>query len=245
MPSFTIIASNGVPVRIDWPTMACCQATDVAVVVEADLQPCARHRAVVAAAHVVLARPDHLDRRLPPIALARLDRLDDDVGIGHRAPAEAAAGLHHMQRRPSPASTPAICADRLVEVGHLVPAQISSTSPFSVARPRSAAPSRRARDRGTRSRPRWSWPPWPARRRRRRRCAADRRARLVRQLPVFGEELGGAALLGRAVVPVDLRAPRGPSWRPRCSRRPPRRRAGSAPRRRRPHRLGRRWRRSS
>ena len=32
-----------------------------------------------------------------PIALPTDDRLGDDVGIGDRAPAEAAAGHHHVQ----------------------------------------------------------------------------------------------------------------------------------------------------
>ena len=42
MPSFTIIASNGVPAMIDWPTMRCCHATDVARRVEPGAQRVAR-----------------------------------------------------------------------------------------------------------------------------------------------------------------------------------------------------------
>ena len=51
---------------------------------------------VVAAAHVVLARPDHLDRR--PDGLGNLHGLAHEVAVGHRPPAEAAAQQRRVQR---------------------------------------------------------------------------------------------------------------------------------------------------
>ena len=45
-----------------------------------------------------------------PIALRDRDRLGDDVGIGDRPAAEAAAGHHHVQLAPAPASIPAMPA---------------------------------------------------------------------------------------------------------------------------------------
>ena len=61
-----------------------------AVRADADLDAVHVHRAVVAAPHVVFARPDQLDRRAAQ-ALRDLGRLALDVRVRHGAPAEAAA----------------------------------------------------------------------------------------------------------------------------------------------------------
>ena len=130
---------------------------------------------------------------------------------------------------------PAICGrDRLVEVGHLVAAPDLEHAVLPAAPRRSAAPARRGRDRGTRTRPRSPSPRRRAPRPRRRRCARPppRLGRSSRRYSA--SELGGAARLGRALVPLDRQRlaalHRGPGvLRPRR-----RRRAGSAPRRPRP-----------
>ena len=57
-----------------------------------------------------------------PIALRGRHRLDDHVGVGDGAPAEAAAGLHHVQPHLVRRACPRPGRRRLVEVGHLVPA---------------------------------------------------------------------------------------------------------------------------
>ena len=66
----SIIASNGPPAMIDWPTMWCSQATMLAVGVEPGLQRVHVGRPVAPALHVVLAGPLHLDRRAPVRARA-------------------------------------------------------------------------------------------------------------------------------------------------------------------------------
>jgi hypothetical protein len=69
----------------------------VAVRVQPGLHRVVVGRPVAAALHVVLARPQHLDRRLGADRLQRAHHLDDDVGIGHRPAPEEAAGRHRVQ----------------------------------------------------------------------------------------------------------------------------------------------------
>jgi len=66
-----------------------------AVVTEAGPDEVVHHRAVVAAADVVLTGPDHLDRRLH--RHGDLHRLAHEVGVSHSAPAEAAAEEHGVE----------------------------------------------------------------------------------------------------------------------------------------------------
>ena len=76
-------------------------ADDVARRIDARAQRVHVHRTVVAALHVVLARPHHLDR---DARLAGLDQRHGDrhrfqhvVGRGTRAASEAAAGVEHVE----------------------------------------------------------------------------------------------------------------------------------------------------
>ena len=78
----------------DEPVAEC---DDLAVRVETGFELMDEGRTITAAAHVVLARPLHFDRRLPADGLGDGDRFDDDIGIRDRAAAEAAAGFHHME----------------------------------------------------------------------------------------------------------------------------------------------------
>jgi hypothetical protein len=71
-------------------------AVELAAGVEGGFEHMVEHRAVVAAAHVVLAQPDQLDRRLAADRLDDLRGLDDVVGTGAGAAAEAAAGVEHV-----------------------------------------------------------------------------------------------------------------------------------------------------
>ena len=80
------------------------------------------HRPVATAAHVVFARPLHLHRRAPADRLRDRDSLDDHVGVGDRASAEAAARLHHVQPNLVGRGLCHLSGSRLIEVGHLVPA---------------------------------------------------------------------------------------------------------------------------
>ena len=154
-------------------------------------------RPVAAAAHVVLAGPLHLDRRLPA------DRLGDA-----RPPRRS---RRHRRRRAGRSCRPVFitCSltlsgvdagdlggDRLVEIGHLVAApDLERAVVVHAARPRSAAPARHGRGRGTRTSPRATL---RGRRRapppRRRRCAPSPRRLPCASSRVFGQELGGAAL---------------------------------------------------
>ncbi|HYN39581.1 MAG TPA: molybdopterin cofactor-binding domain-containing protein, partial [Rhodospirillales bacterium] len=68
---------------------------------------------------VVLAGPLQRDRRPPVDRLRRLHRLDDDVAIGHGAPAEAAAGLHHVQAHLVVRHAGDLRRDRLIGIGNL------------------------------------------------------------------------------------------------------------------------------
>ena len=61
---FCIIASNGVPAMIDWPTIDLLPGADRAVGADAALQPVHVDRPIVAAANVVLAQPEMLDRTM-------------------------------------------------------------------------------------------------------------------------------------------------------------------------------------
>ncbi len=73
---------------------------DVALCVQPQLGAVHMCRAVVAAADVVLAAPDHLDRTGlagRPVSLGHVNRFHQIVGRGHGAPAKAAAGHHRMQ----------------------------------------------------------------------------------------------------------------------------------------------------
>ena len=94
MPFLTSIASNGVPATIDWPDDYLLPGDGGALRIDADAQAVDVRRPVVAAAHVVLARPDDLDRRAR--RLRDLNRLGDDVARRGRAAAEAAAQEHRV-----------------------------------------------------------------------------------------------------------------------------------------------------
>ncbi len=101
MPSFTRCFSNGVPFRSDCPTIVWFQPRSVFRGVETDHDAVHDQRPVVAAADVVLARPDHLDRRVDAGLLHRLrdvHGLHQVIGRRDGAPAEAAAGQHRVQR---------------------------------------------------------------------------------------------------------------------------------------------------
>jgi hypothetical protein len=90
MPFLTIPWANGVFETIDWPTILFRHATSR----PSASRPALRlwtHRPIPAAAHVVLARPLHLDRRAPAKRFRDRDRLDDDIGASHSASAETAA----------------------------------------------------------------------------------------------------------------------------------------------------------
>ncbi len=76
--------------------------------VEPRFQPMHVGWTVAAAAHVILAGPLHAHRS-PADRLRDGDGLHDDIAVRDRAPAEAAAGLHHMQRH-LVRVTPATCA---------------------------------------------------------------------------------------------------------------------------------------
>ena len=115
-------AENGVPRMIDWPTMRWPPGRDLARAVDHALDVVGVDRAVAAARHVVLARPLHLDRRLPADRLRGLHRLGDHVRVGRGAPSEAAAGHHDVQLDLVGRDARDLGRGRLVEVRHLVPA---------------------------------------------------------------------------------------------------------------------------
>ncbi len=79
------------------------------------------HRPIAAARHVVLAGPLHLDRGLGAGRLEDAHDLDDHVRIGDRAPAEEAARRHHVQLHLRGVDAHDLGAHRLIEVRHLVP----------------------------------------------------------------------------------------------------------------------------
>jgi hypothetical protein len=97
-PSFTIIGSNAVPVRIDWPTMTCFQATMLPLRVEAGFQRVEVHRPVEAGLHVVLASPHQLDRRFAADGFGDRRGLEQEVRFRIGAAAEAAAGEELVER---------------------------------------------------------------------------------------------------------------------------------------------------
>ena len=112
MPSL-IIPSKGVPVRIDWPTIRCSQATILPAASRPAAQPMDEQRPIAAAADVVLARPHELHRLPGRRSPWRRWRPRGHVGHRRRAAAEAAAGQERVQlhlvgaqaerrRRPSP-----------------------------------------------------------------------------------------------------------------------------------------------
>ena len=98
------------------------ESDDLAVLVEPRLDGMDIGRAVSPAAHVVLARPLYLHRFAGAERARRRDRLDDEVGIGDRAAAETAAGLHHMQLHLVRRGAADLGCGRLIDVGHLMPA---------------------------------------------------------------------------------------------------------------------------
>ena len=83
MPSLTIAASNGVPVGDRLADDRVLPGDRLAARVEPGADGRVPHRPVVAAADVVLARPDHLDRRAAG-GLGDVHGLDDEVGARRR-----------------------------------------------------------------------------------------------------------------------------------------------------------------
>ena len=145
----------------------------------------------------------HPDRRPPADRLGDRHRLGDDVGIGDRPAAEAAAGHHHVQldllrRHPRDAGR-----DRLVEVGHLVAAPDLEQS---ILQPRHRVErlhrgvgevgelEARLDDLGRTGQGLVHVTILPG----------DGRLGAVRQLAIMVHQLGAAAHLRRAQVPLDL-----------------------------------------
>ena len=81
--------------RMVGAALRCRQAIDLVAGVEAGLEAFRRHGVVEAVAHVVLARPHHLDRRAAHL-LGQQRRLDGEVALGLAA--EAAAEQRGVQR---------------------------------------------------------------------------------------------------------------------------------------------------
>ena len=72
-------------------------AADVAVGVQAHAHAMHVQRAIAAAAHVGFARPLQFDRRAEVDRLGDFGGFDEHIAVEDRAPAETAAGLHHVQ----------------------------------------------------------------------------------------------------------------------------------------------------
>ena len=97
IPSFIIIAANGVPARIDWPTMTCFHPVSSPWAFKAGIELVEVHRTIQTAADVVLPRPLQLDRRsVGAVCLGDRYRLHDVVRPHVGAPAEAAARIERM-----------------------------------------------------------------------------------------------------------------------------------------------------
>ena len=160
MPS-CIIASNGVPAMIDWPTMTWSQALIAPSAPIAALQPMHVDRPIIAAADVVLAHPDVLDRTLAA------ERLEDRRGFARVGRAGLRRAGRSCRRRaacagePALGSRPSVAGDRLLVDGLQLRCRYRrrwSRRRLSPA-PNRAAPSARGRGRGRRTPPRASAPP--------------------------------------------------------------------------------------
>ena len=95
MPSLIMKPSSGEPFMNDWPTIVFDQRDDLAVFDRA-AQPMHEERPVIAAAEIVLARPDQLDRPVRAERLGGRGQFGDEMRCGLRAAAEAAAGQHGL-----------------------------------------------------------------------------------------------------------------------------------------------------
>ena len=94
MPFLTIIASNGVPARIDWPTMRCCQATTLPLRVEPGLD--ARGNTSAGS-----SRPRMSSSRVQTslTGAAPFDRLGDRRGFEHVIGVRDSRGGRSCRRR--------------------------------------------------------------------------------------------------------------------------------------------------
>ncbi len=96
MPSL-IIAAKMVPAMMDCPTMTCRQPVSWPCAFETRFELVKIHGPIQAAMDVVLAGPLQLDRRaVGAVRLGDRYRLDDVIGAGIGAPAEAAAGIQRV-----------------------------------------------------------------------------------------------------------------------------------------------------
>ena len=209
-------------------------ADDAALAVEPGPQGMDVGRPVAPAFHVVLAGPLHLHRHAGPERARRRDRFHDNVAVIGRAAAEAAASLHDVHADLVRRDAGNLRRDGLVEPGHLVPAPDLDRPVFVHPRHRVERLERGLGEIGELV-ARLDDLRGPGERRGGVALVdRHRHGRAGGELAVLRHDLVGAPRLGIGLVPLHGdRVPRLPAP-PTCARRPPRSRAGSAPRRRRP-----------
>ena len=209
---------------------------ELAVGVEPGLHRVHVGRPVAPALHVVLAGPLHLDRRAASPSARAVDTASTITSASeHRAPAEAAAGLHHVQPHLVRRDAGDLGRDRLVEVGHLVPAPDLDHPVLAHPRHRVHRLERGVGEVGElEASPRAPSPRRRAPPRRRPPRAPSPRAAPATSSRYSRHDLGRAARLGIGLVPLHGDRVAGLAAPPTCARRRRRPRAASAPRRRRP-----------
>ena len=195
-----------------------CSAVDVALRVEPGAQLALRHRVVAAVQHVLLARPDQLDRRARHL-LGDGHRLAHPVG--RAAPAEAAAEQLLVDLALAPPAGPTPRPSRRARPRRSASASRPRSARASSARWRSSSPSSRGSGTGTSTPPR-SCAAAAASAARASPSVADDRLRRVEAGLQHRGDVGARQPWRSGLRPSRSAARRARSWRATRCRRPPR-----------------------